>query len=228
EGMAQADPETVFQFRLAYADALLRAGEPIAALEQFETHEAALAMAADGTPSTLHVAIQNAKALCHLRLGEQENCLHHHSVDSCILPIQGGGVHVLRQGSEGAVATLQPHLQRYPGDLRARWLLNIAYMTLGEYPERVPSQWLIPPEKFASEDDVGRFPDIAGLVGLDVDDLAGGVIVEDFNNDGLLDVMTSGWGPSSQLRLFFNTGDGGFVDQTQTANLEGQIASLNL
>src|SRR5690606_9365187 len=125
EVMAQADPETVFQFRLAYADALLRAGEPIAALEQFETHEAALAMAADGTPSTLHVAIQNANALCHPRLGEQEKCLHHHSVDSCILPIQEGGVHVLRQGSEGAVATLQPHLQRYPGDLRARWLLNI-------------------------------------------------------------------------------------------------------
>src|SRR6516165_4100395 len=32
------------------------------------------------------------------------------------------------------------------GALAYRWLMNIAYMTLGEYPQQVPPQWLIPPE----------------------------------------------------------------------------------
>ncbi len=36
------------------------------------------------------------------------------------------------------------YLDEWPGDLRVRWLLNIAAMTLGEYPEKVPPRFLIP------------------------------------------------------------------------------------
>lgn len=226
--MAQADGETIQRFRLPFADALLRAGEPMEALQQYRLHEDDLLASREPIPPALHVLLHNNRVLSHLRHGEQENCVHHHSPDSCLLPIQGGGIHQLTEGSRGAVAELLPHLQRYPGDLRARWLLNIAYMTLGEYPDQVPAQWLIPPERFASQDDIGRFPDIAAQVGLDVDDLAGGVVVEDFNDDGLLDVMTSGWGPRSQLRFFLNRGDGTFADHTDAAHLTGQLASLNL
>ena len=80
-------------------------------------------------------------ALCHLRMGEQENCLLNHNGDSCLFPIQGGGVHQLQRGSRGAITVLTELLQRSPGDLQARWLLNIAYMTLGEYPDKVPAKW---------------------------------------------------------------------------------------
>ena len=34
----------------------------------------------------------------------------------------------------------------------ARWLLNIAFMTLGAHPGDVPEDYLIPPEAFDSED----------------------------------------------------------------------------
>ena len=69
-------------------------------------------------------------------------------------------------------------------------------MTLGEHPHKVPSQWLIPASVFDLEYDIKRFPDVAGRLGLDVLGLAGGSVLEDFNADGLLDLMVS----SSALR----------------------------
>ena len=49
-----------------------------------------------------------------------------------------------------------------------RWLLNLAYMTTGGYPDRVPPAHLIPPAAFASAEDVGRFVDVAPQAGLDL------------------------------------------------------------
>ncbi len=167
-------------------------------------------------------------ALCYLRMGEQENCLDNHNADSCLFPIRGGGVHQLQRGSRGAVTALTDELERFPGDLRARWLLNIAYMTLGEYPAKVPPPWLIDPKLFVSAYDIKPFPDVAGAVGLDVDGRAGGVVLEDFDNDGLLDVMVSSWGLTDQLRVFRNNGDGTFTERTVSAGLTGEVGGLNL
>ena len=167
-------------------------------------------------------------ALCHLRMGEQANCLLNHNADSCLFPIQGGGVHQLQQGSRDAITVLTDLLGKYPGDLRARWLLNIAYMTVGEYPGKVPPRWLIDPKLFASDYDIKRFPDVAASVGLDFEELAGGVIIEDFDNDGWLDIMKSCWGLNDQLRYFHNNGDGTFTERTEQAGLIGEVSGLNL
>lgn len=35
-------------------------------------------------------------------------------------------------------------LRIYPDDLQSKWLMNIAYMTLGKYPAEVPKEYLIP------------------------------------------------------------------------------------
>ena len=172
--------------------------------------------------------LMTMNAVCHLRMGEQANCLLNHNGDSCLFPIQGGGVHVLQRGSRDAIVLLSELLGKFPGDLRARWLLNIAYMTVGEYPEKVPPKWLIDPKRFASDYDLKRFPDVAASVGLDFEELAGGVIIEDFDNDGLLDVMKSGWGLYDQLRLFHNNGDGTFTERTEQAGLVGEIGGLNI
>ena len=52
-------------------------------------------------------------------------------------------------------------LADFPGDIESRWLLNVAYMTLGEYPAGVPAPWRLDPALFASEFDIGRFPEVA-------------------------------------------------------------------
>jgi FG-GAP-like repeat/ASPIC and UnbV len=222
------DPEKLFQLKSELVQDLLQLGNPDEALKASD--DLGLFIKEHNLPQDVRLmsSLLTTRALCYLRMGEQENCLLNHNADSCLFPIKGGGVHQLQRGSRGAVAVLTDLLTRYPGDLQARWLLNIAYMTLGEYPAQVPAQWVIDPKLFASDYDIKRFPDVAANVGLDRDGLAGGVVVEDFDNDGLLDVMISGWGLDSQLQLFHNNGDGTFKDVTEQAGLSGELGGLNL
>ncbi len=172
--------------------------------------------------------VRTLRALAYLRLGEQENCVAQHNVDRCLLPIEGSGVHTVERGSRAAAAAYTELLGESPGDLGYRWLLNLAYMTLGEHPDKVPERWLIPAEAFASDDDVGRFRDVAPQLGLDVFGLSGGSILDDFTGDGHLDVFASGWGLDEQIRFFVNNADGTFTERTAEAGLAGLTGGLNI
>jgi hypothetical protein len=112
-----------------------------------------------------------------------------------------------------------------PGDLAARWLLNVAHMTLGSYPSGVPERERIPPEVFTSDYPLPRFDNVAREVGLNIFGMAGGAILEDFDNDGDLDVMTSFQGLADQMRFFRNEGNGAFVERTEAAGLVGETAA---
>jgi hypothetical protein len=222
------DPREILQIRIRLAWQLLNSGEPEGALKQYEFVKQR--MLDDKVPIEEQREPEwlTFQALCYLRIGELENCVGNHNSQSCMFPIQGSGVHALERGSRGAVGLLTELLAKYPGDLRARWLLNIAYMTLGEYPAQVPPQWLLDPKLFASDYDIKHFPDIAASVGLDLDGLAGGVVLEDFDGDGFPDIMLSSWGLNNQLRLFRNNGDGTFTERTEEAGLMGLTGGLNM
>jgi len=101
-------------------------------------------------------------------------------------------------------------------------------MTLGTYPDEVPAEHLVPPEALEPEYELGRFENIAVEVGLYTLDPAGGSIVEDFDNDGLLDIMTSTMDPCKSARYFHNDGNGVFSDYTDRAGLAGQLGGLNM
>jgi tetratricopeptide (TPR) repeat protein len=131
-------------------------------------------------------------ALAYLRQGERTNCISNHAAESCILPVKGMGVHSDPEGSRKAIDIFTNLVALNPGDLESGWLLNLAYMTLGEYPQGVPPQYLIPNLQGDTTVKVKPFQDIAGELKLDVKNMAGGSIVEDFDNDGYLDIMTSG------------------------------------
>lgn len=221
------DPEKVLALKTQLVQQLLNTGQADAALKENEEIIRQWRLYAP-KDNKFMPEFMATSALCYLRMGEQENCLLNHNADSCLFPIEGGGVHQLQRGSRGAVTTLLDLLDKYPGDLRARWLLNIAYMTLGEYPAKVPPQWLMDPKLFASDYDIKRFPDVAPQVGLDIEGLAGGVIADDFDRDGFLDIMKSGWGLNDQLRLFHNNGNGTFTERTEQAWLIGEINGLNI
>lgn len=146
-------------------------------------------------------------AISYLRLGEQENCICQHNSDSCLFPLRGSGVHSIRRGSHAAIGEYTEILNENPQNVTARWLLNIAYMTLGQYPDGVPKRWLIAPKVFQSEYEIKRFYNIAPQLGVDVRGLAGGCILEDFDGDGYLDLMVSSSGldkQRDQLRYFHN------------------------
>lgn len=172
--------------------------------------------------------VQHFLAVAYLRLGEQENCLRNHTGAACLLPVGEEGIHTKPHGSRQAMQHYLALLQDDPTDLNARWLLNLAAMTIGAYPEQVPTEWRLPPSAFDSDADIGQFKDSAPALGLDAVGLAGGSILEDLDGDGHLDVMVSSWGLRDQLRYFRNTGDGSFTEQTQKAGLTGIVGGLNL
>jgi hypothetical protein len=216
------------KLRRAFAESLLKAGNSAAAVEQLERirtlcREQQILLTPD-----FEKQVRDNLALAYMRLGEQENCVQYHGQDSCIFPIKGGGLHRQKRGMEGAVRELTSALEKDPTDLKSRWLLNIAYMTLGHYPEDVPSKWLISASTFDSEYDIGRFYDVAPQANLLLNNHAGGAIMEDFDGDGLLDLMVSSSGPLDQLRFFHNNGDGTFTDRTQEAGLTGEVGGLNI
>ena len=168
------------------------------------------------------------QAIANLRRAESDNCVEHHNPRSCLFPIAETGVHGNQRGSRAAANVLESLLSENPDSMQARWLLNIAVMTLGDYPQGVPQDFLLDASLFASDADIGRFPDVAAAVGLDVDDNAGGSIVDDFDGDGNLDIMASAMGLQSPLRFFHNNGDGTFSERTHDARLGGLVGGLNI
>ncbi|MGE5944574.1 MAG: CRTAC1 family protein [Flavobacteriales bacterium] len=63
---------------------------------------------------------------------------------------------------------------------------------------------------------------------MDVTQKAGGTCVDDFNEDGYLDIITSSWGFDDQIKYFENDKAGGFTDKTFDAGLKGVTGGLNL
>ena len=228
-GLAQnVDIRTELQARVALADALLRAGQSAEAVTELEklrqlTSDKGIILAPYFVKE-----MRQLLALSYLRLGEQENCLLHHGQESCLFPIRGSGIHEIKRGANGAVRELTALLQADPQDLSARWLLNLAAMTLGNYPAKLPSDWLLPPDKFASEYDIRHFNEVAPMTGLDVTSHAGGSVMDDFDGDGFFDLLLSSQGPLDQLRFFHNNGDGTFSERTKEAGLMGEVGGLNL
>ncbi|HLO56323.1 MAG TPA: CRTAC1 family protein [Saprospiraceae bacterium] len=208
------------------ADELLNAGKTQDAIGIFETF---LAQAAsDNMPmNDISKMIHEKMAIAYLRLGEQQNCVQNHTASSCIIPLQEEGFHTIKTGSEKAIQMYEKILTQYPDDLSSRWLLNIAYMTLGKYPQDVPKQWLIPVPSYGKNNKLPYFKDIATKTGLDVLGMSGGVNMEDFNNDGHLDIFVTAYGLKEQCRLFFSDKNGGYEDVTIVAGLKGLTSGLN-
>jgi hypothetical protein len=210
------------------ADEQLRAGDPRGALVSYDKFDQLTASLGRVLQPKQRQMIQQERAVCYLRIGEQQNCLTNHTVESCLFPIRQLGVYQRQEGPRAAIRILTEVLQQYRGDLKGIWLLNIAYMVLGEYPDKVPSQWLIPPKTFDSEYDIKPFIDVASGAGLDVAGWAGGCVLEDFDGDGFLDVMLSSWEIRTQLRYFRNNGNGTFTERTRESGLLGELGGLNM
>ncbi len=166
--------------------------------------------------------------ILELRRGEAENCLYDHHREMCLFPLSAAARHRLDDGASRAFEHFARYLERAPDDLEARWLLNIAAMTLGRYPDALPDRHRIGPESFASPVDPGRFWDVAAPAGLTHSDNAGGSVADDFDGDGLLDLVVSSRDPCEPLRYYRSLGDGTFADRTESAGLGGQLGGLNV
>jgi hypothetical protein len=203
----------------------------------------------DGEPKQAHEVLRELRALVEgddglaeqwlytvvfyqgvtaLRIGENDNCVRCRGESACILPIAPAAVHTNPTGSRLAIGHFTEYLQRFPDDLGVRWLLNLAHMTLGQYPRQVDPRFLIPLDRFrSSEFDIGKFRDVSDAAGLARSNWAGGAIMEDFDNDGLLDLVVTASDPTQAMAFFHNNGDGTFQDRTEAAGLAGQLGGLS-
>jgi hypothetical protein len=227
------DPMERYGIRMRLAAQLLQSGASREALEELEPLQAAIV---DMPPTLANpqqkaeeaARLQGAIGLAALRLGEQENCLLNHGATSCLFPIERSGVHKAESGARRAIEAFTKRLTADPRNLLTSWLLNIAFMAVGEYPAKVPRRWLIDPKVFDSDYDIKRFRDVAMQAGVDTVGLAGGSVMEDFDGDGFLDLMASSWGLRDQLRFFRSNGKGQFEDRTERAGLIGELGGINL
>lgn len=162
-------------------------------------------------------------AISYLRKGEQDNCVYNHTAQSCIYPIQKEGRHVLKDGSVKAIE-LYTLLYNQTTNTKYLWLLNVAHSTLGTQ-EKLPSKYLLPTTIEVT--DFPKFEDRAMHLGLAQNGLSGGVIIDDFNNDGKLDVFTTSYGMNDNVQLYLNEGSNRFKNVTKKAGLTGITGGLN-
>jgi len=224
----EKDPYKRLDLYFQYSNESLNAGNTDEAIAVIKQLMDAMKLTGDNM-TTGNKSFFDLLAIAYMRKGELENCAANHNAQSCIIPIQGGGIHKLTSGSEQAIELYKQILTKFPDDMQSRYLLNIAYMTLGKYPAEVPKQWLLKSDVFTQNKTSNIIlKDIAGKKGVDMNGISGGCVVEDLDNDGLLDIMASSYGLNDQMRYMHQQKDGSFKTETVSSGLVGITGALNL
>ncbi len=224
ESYAASRPEEVGRVRFSLAQLLAYQGEMETAIQQWlEAYKFATTHSPQMVPE-----LEEVLGTAYLHKAEMDNDVYRKPGERCLFPPRKIFRYQKTADSERAVQYLTRFLEKKPDTQEARWLLNLAYMTLGKYPAGVPAKYLIPPSKFESKENIGRFVDVAPAAGLNSFSMAGGIIVEDFDGDGLLDIVTSSYDQCEALHFFHNNGDGTFTNRAMKAGLGDQLGGLNL
>ena len=223
-----ADDLELVKLRRAVARSSLQHGRETQAIALLESSlELALASAAD--PRTLNM-VRRELGVAYLRSGEVEHCIDHHNPERCLFPIRDQGVWTDPSGALKAITQFELMLAEQPGQEDVRWLLNLAHMAVGTHPQGLAPEHLIAEETIASEDvgQLARMRDVAGSLGMDTFNVLGGVVLDDFDGDGLIDVLTSSYHPCESMLFFRNAGDGSFTDESTARGLDEQLGGFNL
>ena len=226
EQLSGEKPFDVIQEHYALAQLHAYQGNMDQAIKQWEAAYRIAAEIPGGRPQ-----LEEVLGTAHLHKAEIENGVYRTPGDRCLFPPRPGNPFPKYEISSDSIKAIQyftKYLETKPEDLEVKWLLNLAYMTLGKYPAAVPQKYLIPPSAFESKEDIGRFSDVAVAAGLKLFSMAGGVIVDDLENNGLLDVVTSSYDVCESMHYFHNNADGTFTDRTAQAGLAGQLGGLNM
>jgi hypothetical protein len=220
-----APAEALWDIEMPLSDWYLREGKVDEAIATLKRLSDALEASRGGSERVMPLV--KKMAVAHFRLAEQENCVCKQGAESCIFPLRDEAQHKNRKGAEAAAAMLTKSLEYEPRDLQCVWLLNLAHMALGTYPDGVPTLFRIPESRIESEYDIGKFVDIAHRVGIDKRTCAGGGCLDDFDGDGDLDVMTSSMEPSTPMSYYRNQGNGKFEDVSAQTGIDTQLGGLN-
>jgi hypothetical protein len=223
-GTAKESPFDRLQTHYGWAQVLAYQGNLNDAIQRWMVAQ----RIADESVPAMGPEMNRTLGLACLHKAEMDNGLYRAPLDRCLFPRGRESRMAEPEAFDRAVKYFLAYLAQKPDDLEVRWLLNLAEMALGRYPDGVPQRYLVPLSAFESKADIGRFVDVAPEAGLTAFSLAGGAIVEDFDNRGLLDVVTSSMDVCEPLHYFRNNGDGTFSERTMEAGLSDQLGGLNI
>ena len=188
-------------------------------------------------------------ALSYIRYAEAENCLsklvedshdaenlaikHQHTyyknTELCSLPLNQFHNNIER--SKIAAKLFERLLDNYDRNNRLyQWLLNFSFMTIDGFPQDVPPKYLIQSrfiesfygeskKKIQEEYAALSFEDRAKELHVDTYNTGRGVVVEDFDKDGHLDLVTGGG--FDVVTYYKNDHGSGFIDKTEEVGLWG-------
>ncbi len=211
--------------RLDYGLALLMKGENELCIEEMK--KCIKSFPDSEKVNDKNVYFYKVLALAYLRQAEQTNCIDHHSSTSCVIPLDGNGIHQDKSWANKA-AEVYRNLMVYDSlDDQSKWFLNLAHMALGNYPDGVPERYVINPALFQSGHSFKPFRNVAMSAGVAINNHAGASVSEDFNNDGLIDLFTTSYSLAEQSYLLTNQGNGKFSDESSRLGLLGLTAGLN-
>jgi len=172
--------------------------------------------------------LEQMLAIASVHKASFDNGLFSAPGDRCLLSTKGNASLTKPEAFDQGVRQLQALLEKRPDDVELKWFLNAAFMSTGGYPGRVPSKFVISPNVFASDEDVGKFADVSAQAGVNSFSSAGGLVIDDFDNDGRLEILTSNFDSCGRMQLFGRRADGVFEDRAEQAGLSEQLGGLNL
>ena len=224
--ISKVEPEKKIITWFKYCQQLLKAGEIQTCINEIENLIIRQQLTYQDLITKDLLPIIDLLAISYLRLGEVNNCQNNHNSYSCILPLKDQAFHIDVNGSKKAIEIYTQIYEKFPND-NYKWLLNLAHMTIGEHPNNVPERYRINyPNWSIEQKKIKAFKEVSSKLGIAQDGLSGGVSIDDFNNDGLLDIFITSYGMSDQSKLYTNTSHG-FIDTTEEAGLSGIVSGLN-
>ena len=224
--ISKVEPEKKIITWFKYCQQLLKAGEIQTCINEIENLIIRQQLTYQDLITKDLLPIIDLLAISYLRLGEVNNCQNNHNSYSCILPLKDQAFHIDVNGSKKAIEIYTQIYEKFPND-NYKWLLNLAHMSIGEHPNNVPERYRINyPNWSIEQKKIKAFKEVSSKLGIAQDGLSGGVSIDDFNNDGLLDIFITSYGMSDQSKLYTNTSHG-FIDTTEEAGLSGIVSGLN-
>ena len=206
------------KIRLRLIDELMRNNQNIDAISEIENILPSI------TPNKkIEYQLLHYKALAYFRKAERMCCIENFHSKSCILPVneQFFKENIDLKKANDIWGKL---LKEKPWDYQVKWMLNLTNHFLGKDVDRkIEKAFGV---NFNETHSIAM-DNIANELGIDFGGLAGGVIIEDFDNNGLLDVFRTSWYFNQNCRLYLQVRPNEFEDSTSQFGLIGELGGLN-
>ena len=222
------EPEKRLFLQLKLIDELTRCNKNEEALALIE--QVALGLEENGSSSNRERVTRNLnffRALALFRIDERTCCYDNFQPHSCVFPIIEEGYLFSTDNIRKANEIWGGILAKEPWDYRSKWMFNLSSHLIGQDTERRLRSVFNRKKRDGTTPLDIETSNVSKKFNLNCEGLAGGVIVEDFDQNGLPDIFRTSWYFNHNCQLFLQTERGRFVEQTVQFELQGEVGGLN-